>query len=82
MTISYDDLERLQQIKDTIKELVYEAQALLPHGSLEYDHAKSCWLHHMLMALDAQHDYLGGSMCTMQDTINNTRCKIPLTTLP
>ena len=71
MTVSYDDLERLQQIKDTIKELVYEAQDLLPRGTIEYDRAASYWLPHILMALDSQHDYLGGSMCTMQETIND-----------
>lgn len=74
--ITYDTLERLQQIKDTIKELVYEARDLLPRNTIENTRAKSYWIPHILMALDTEHDYLGGSMCTIQETINDLESRI------
>ena len=61
--------DRLQEIKNEISELLFEAKQLLPKGIVG-DRAKSYWLPHMQMALDNSHDYLGGSMCTMQETID------------
>jgi len=69
--IKMKDVLRLQDIKDEIKELVYEAQDLIPRDTIEFSRAKSYWLPHILMALDKDHDYLGGSMCTMQETVDD-----------
>jgi hypothetical protein len=69
--IKMKDVLRLQDIKDEIKELVYEAQDLIPRDTIEFSRAKSYWLPHILMALDKDHDYLGGSMFTMQETVDD-----------
>lgn len=63
---------RLMDIKDNIKELVYEAKDLIRGNgsSLDYERARLYWVDHILTALDKENDYLGGSMFTMQDTIN------------
>jgi hypothetical protein len=61
------------EIKDKIKELVYEAQDILERGTITYNRARSSrsyWIPHILMELDKDHDWLGGSMCTMQNTID------------
>ena len=67
---------RLEDIKEEIKELMHEAKRLVQSGAKKanrpiiYERAKSYWLPHIFMALDKDHDYLGGSMTTMEDTIN------------
>lgn len=67
--IPQHDIERLYEIKDEIKELVYEARDLFPRNSLTYERARSYWIAHILGALDDENDYLGGSMFTMKETI-------------
>tara|TARA_S200000501_G_scaffold321758_1_gene317352 strand:- start:297 stop:524 length:228 start_codon:yes stop_codon:yes gene_type:complete len=61
------DKYRFEEIKEQIKELLEEAIDLVP------DHARaraeSYWYPHISMALDEDHGYIGGSMCSMQDTI-------------
>ena len=61
------DKYRFEEIKEQIKELLDEAFDLVP------DHARaraeSYWYAHIAMALDEDHGYLGGSMCSMQDTL-------------
>jgi glycine/D-amino acid oxidase-like deaminating enzyme len=61
------DKYRFEEIKEQIKELLDEAFDLVP------DHARaraeSYWYAHISMALDEDHGYLGGSMCSMQDTL-------------
>lgn len=64
--------DRLEEIKDEIKGLMAEAENLL-RGTREGDVAKSYWLAHIVTALDKDHGYLGGSMGTMQDTIDALR---------
>jgi len=61
--------ERLDEIRNQIKDLVYEARDLLRHEGITWDRANSYWYAHILMALDKEHDYLGSSMVTMEDTI-------------
>jgi hypothetical protein len=61
--------ERLQEIKDEMKALLAEAGALV-RGTDEEDRARGYWLAHIRTALDDDHDYLGGSMCTMQETVD------------
>ena len=61
------DKYRFEEIICEIKELLEEAIDLVP------DHARaraeSYWYAHISMALDEDHGYMGGSMCSMQDTI-------------
>jgi len=57
-----------EEIKMQIKELLEEAFDLVPtHARAR---AESYWYSQIIVALDDDHGYLGGSMCSMQDTIN------------
>jgi len=62
-------VERLIEIKEEMLELLRETTQLT-RGTTEEDRARSYWQAHLRMALDDEHGYLGGSMCTLQDTIN------------
>ncbi|KKL97253.1 hypothetical protein LCGC14_1836370 [marine sediment metagenome] len=66
-----NDADRLSEIRDQIKELMGEAKSLL-HNSDDkvWNRARSYWYPHIIMALDSEHEFLGGSMVTMQDTID------------
>jgi hypothetical protein len=66
--MSNNDKYRFTEIKEQIKELIEEAISLVP--SVERHRAESYWFAEISIALDEDHDYLGGSMCSMQDTIN------------
>lgn len=66
------DVNRLEEIKDEIKELVAEAEDII-RGSYEYRAAKSYWIAHILTALDNESEYMGKSMTAMQDTIDNLK---------
>jgi len=59
----------LHDIKEEIKDLMENAQNLL-RGTYAEDGANSYWVPHILMALDKEHDWLGGSMLTLQDSID------------
>ena len=63
------DKYRFEEIKMQIKELLEEAFELVP------EHAKSrsesYWYSQIAVALDDDHGYLGGSMCSMQDTLED-----------
>ncbi len=61
--------EQLHDIKEEIKDLMENAQNLL-RGTDAEDAAKSYWVPHILMALDDEHDWLGGSMHSLQDSID------------
>lgn len=67
--------ERLNEIKDEIKDLIQEAQHLVNDFSSQfgvrhiYERARSYWLAHLQTALDKESEYLGSSMTTMEDTI-------------
>lgn len=61
-------VDRFEEIMYTISELVQEAVDLLPEHAVEA--AKSYWYSHILCAIgDSYHDYLGGSMCSMEDSL-------------
>jgi hypothetical protein len=64
--------ERIREIIEEIRELVQEAMDLIrEEGSdLTRDRARSYWYPHILIALGGDHGYLGGSMCSMEDTAN------------
>jgi chromosome segregation ATPase len=66
-----DSTARLEEIKDEIKELLAEAKQIVrKQNRHEWESASGYWYSHILCALDDDHDYLGGSMSTMQDTID------------
>lgn len=58
---------RFEEIICEIKELLEEAIDLVP------DHARAranaYWHAHISTSLDNDHDYMGGSMCSMQDSL-------------
>tara|TARA_B100000902_G_scaffold56301_1_gene63104 strand:+ start:315 stop:584 length:270 start_codon:yes stop_codon:yes gene_type:complete len=61
------DKHRFKEIKEQIKELLKEAIDIVPdHASAR---AKCYWYANISMALDNDHGYLGSSMCSMQDTV-------------
>ncbi len=71
-----ESIERLVNIKDEMLELLGEAQDLLTStshlatiGPSILDRAEAYWLAHIRVALSNDHDYLGESMCSMEDTI-------------
>ena len=64
-----DEIERFQEIKDEIRELLHEASRIVRDTS-EEDRAKGYWQAHIMTALDDRHEYLGRSMCTMQQSID------------
>ncbi len=68
-TKMHDAIDRLSEIKDEFAELLREVKDIL-RGTPEEERAKSYWLAHIRCALDNEHTYLGGSMVTMQDTID------------
>ena len=67
-----DDAGRLSEIKDEIKELMDEAKSIVEHSgnNTAWARAKSYWYAHIVMALDDDHMFMGGSMTSMQDTID------------
>ena len=71
-----DDLseiaDELEEIREQMEELIHQADSLL-RGTDEYNAAKGYWIAHIMTALSNDHDYLGGSMETMQDTIDALR---------
>jgi len=63
------DKYRFEEIIREIKELLEEAIDLVPDH--ERARAKAYWYAQIVMALDEDHDYLGGSMCSMKDTLED-----------
>jgi hypothetical protein len=62
----------LQDAKVAIEEALEEARTALRalDDGFPYQQADAYWLAHIRTALDREHGYLGGSMVTMQDTID------------
>jgi hypothetical protein len=63
------NVQRLQEIKDEIKELVEEAMEIVSDTN-ERSRAEAYWYPHLLMALDDEHTYMSNSMCHLQSTID------------
>ena len=61
------DKYRFEEIIGEIKELLEEARDLVPDYARA--RAESYWYAHISMALDEDHGYIGSSMCSMQETI-------------
>ena len=72
----YNEMEEiadeLEDIKNNIANLIHEA-ANLVDGTNERDSARAYWVGHIMGALDNESEYMGGSMTTMQDTIDAIR---------
>lgn len=60
------DKYRFEEIICEIKELLEEAIDLVPDYARA--RAESYWYSHISTSLNEDHDYLGSSMCSMQDT--------------
>jgi hypothetical protein len=60
--------ERIMEIAEEIRELLQEAIDLAGEDDMVYNRARSYWYPHILIALGGDHGYLGGSMCSMEDT--------------
>ena len=65
-----EDIERLKEIKDGILELVDEARTILSPYGIIYQRAVSYWIAHTEIAISNNHGYLGGSMCSLDDSIS------------
>ena len=62
------DKYRFEEIIGEIKELLEEAIDLVPEG-LSRARAKSYWYANMIINVTEDHEYMGSSMCSMQDTL-------------
>lgn len=63
--------EELTEIKNQIKNLLDEARVLIKNTDYNaWERARKYWYAHIITALDDDHNYLGSSSVTMQDTIN------------
>ena len=63
-----EDKNRFEEIIGEIKELLEEAIDLVPEG-LSRARAKSYWYANMIINVTEDHEYMGSSMCSMQDTL-------------
>ena len=67
-----DVVEELEYIQEQMLDLLSQAEGLV-RGTSEASSAQAYWLAHIETALSNDHGYLGGSMTTMQDTIDALR---------
>ena len=63
-----EDKNRFEEIIVEIKDLLDEALDLVPDG-LARSRAESYWYSNMIVNVTDDHGYMGGSMCSMQDTL-------------
>lgn len=68
-------VDELGEIQSQILELVEQARGLLRrnglHGALM--RAESYWIAHVITAVSNDHGYLGGSMVSLQNTIDEIK---------
>jgi len=67
---SLDAISELSEIKEEILELLGNAREVVK-GTSEASRAHAYWIAHIRMALDDDHEWLGGSMCTLQGSIDS-----------
>ena len=60
------DLNRFEEIREEIMELVEEAIGLVPDHA--EPRARAYWYAHIITSITNDHCYMGGSMCSMRDT--------------
>jgi hypothetical protein len=72
MSISKEKLERLEEIKNEMKDLLAEAEEMVRRcgDSSVWQRAKSYWVGHIATALDDESNYVGSSGWTLQQTID------------
>jgi hypothetical protein len=58
-------MEDIKVLVDEVKEIVRSAE----NGRI-YERSRSYWIPHILMAIDDTHGYLGRSMYSMADALN------------
>jgi len=69
-----DDINRLEEIQNEMLKLIDEAEDILQNeGDITFERARSYWIAHIKTALTSEHDYVGGSMFTMESTIKELR---------
>jgi hypothetical protein len=73
MPITVEKHERLQEIKDQIKEMLDEARNIIRHSGddVAEERFKGYVLGNILPQLDSDHDFLAGSMVSFQDVIDS-----------
>jgi len=64
-----EDKERFDEIRYEIQNLIEEAFNLLPENLQSQD--ENHWYSQMRMALYSDHQFLGSSSCSMEDTYTN-----------
>lgn len=65
----YEDIDRLLEISNEIRELINEARQIF-RGTSEEGLFEGYPYAHIIMALSKDHCYLGGSFITFQDCID------------
>ena len=68
-----EKIARLEDIQTKISEHVYEARGLLEGTGITLQRAERYWIAQILTALDNDESYVGGSMFTMQDSIDELK---------
>jgi len=72
----YNEMEEianeLEEIKENIADLMHQAASLVDSTD-QAGAARAYWIGHILGALDNESEYMGGSMTTMQDSIDAIR---------
>ena len=68
-------VDELGDIQSQILELVEQARALLRRNGLQgaLMRAESYWIAHVITAVSNDHGYLGGSMVSLQNTIDEIK---------
>lgn len=68
-------VDELGEIQSQILELVDQARGLLRCNGLQgaLMRAESCWIAHVITAVSNDHGYLGGSMVSLQNTIDEIK---------
>jgi hypothetical protein len=60
----------LEELRDQMRMLVDEAMSIIPRDSATYERARSYWYPHILQALGGENEYMGSSMHSIQDSID------------
>lgn len=63
------DKQRFEEIICEMKDLLDEAISLVPKLSMSRARAEAYWYANITTLISHDHDYLGRSMCSMQDTL-------------
>ena len=68
-----DKAIKLEEVQTKISELVYEARYILSGTGITQQRAERYWLGQILTALSEDESYVGSSMFTMQESINELK---------